>query len=116
MWHVIPFNSFASGARNYSHHVNGKPPVKQIVERSAMVGGLTDLDLNYPDHVEYGNAAAFRGASLMGVRDPFRSAARRHHPWHDGKRPAMNVQAFYRPIATGFITILATLIDCVTRG
>lgn len=53
MWYAACLNSFASGARDYSHPINGKPPVMQILERAAMVEGLTDLDLNYPDHAEY---------------------------------------------------------------
>jgi hypothetical protein len=87
MWYAAAFNSFASGAHDYSHHLNGKPPVTQLVERAAIVKALTDLDLNYPDLAEYGNAAAIRGASVMGVRDPFLSASRRYHQWHDGKPP-----------------------------
>lgn len=85
--YIARLSSFASGARDYSHHINGEPLVTRIVAPAVMVEGLAALDLSYPDDVENGNAMAIRGASLMGVRDPLRSAARRHHPWHDGKRP-----------------------------
>lgn len=44
-------NSFASGADAYWPDLAGKPGVAQMVARAATVEGLTELDLNYPDHV-----------------------------------------------------------------
>ncbi len=44
-------NSFASGASDYWPDLNGKPSLRQMVERASKVEGLTELDLNYPDHV-----------------------------------------------------------------
>lgn len=44
-------NSFASGAHLAWPDHKGKPSVMMMAERAASVKGLTDLDLNYPDHV-----------------------------------------------------------------
>ena len=44
-------NSFASGAADYWPNLVGKPSLAQIVQRAATVEGLTELDLNYPDHI-----------------------------------------------------------------
>ena len=44
-------NSFASGAAAYWPDLTGKPSLAQMVQRAASVDGLTELDLNYPDHV-----------------------------------------------------------------
>ncbi len=45
-------NSFASKAHDYWPDLQGKPTVMQMAERASTVSGLTDLDLNFPDHVE----------------------------------------------------------------
>lgn len=44
-------NSFASGAHLHWPGQSGKPSVLQMAERAVSVPGLTDLDLNFPDHV-----------------------------------------------------------------
>ncbi len=44
-------NSFASGSAAYWPDLNGKPSLAQMVRRAASVQGLSELDLNYPDHV-----------------------------------------------------------------
>lgn len=44
-------NSFASAANDYWPDLTGKPTLAQMVRRAATVDGLTELDLNYPDHV-----------------------------------------------------------------
>ncbi|MDH3001222.1 hypothetical protein A1D23_02240 [Chelonobacter oris] len=44
-------NSFASGAHLYWQELKGKPSTRQMIERAATVNGLTDLDLNYPQHL-----------------------------------------------------------------
>jgi sugar phosphate isomerase/epimerase len=44
-------NSFASGAAAYWPDLNGKPTLQQMVQRAATVDGLSELDLNYPDHI-----------------------------------------------------------------
>lgn len=44
-------NSFASDAAGYWPDLSGKPTLTQMIARAATVDGLTELDLNYPDHV-----------------------------------------------------------------
>ena len=44
-------NSFASNAADYWPGLTGKPSLAQMVGRAATVEGLSELDLNYPDHV-----------------------------------------------------------------
>ncbi len=44
-------NSFASAPHLYWPDLSGKPTMMQMVERAASAQGLTDLDLNFPDHV-----------------------------------------------------------------
>ena len=44
-------NSFASNASDHWPDLTGKPTLAQMVERAATVEGLSELDLNYPDHV-----------------------------------------------------------------
>lgn len=44
-------NSFASGAADFWPDLLGKPSLTQLVQRAATVDGLTELDLNYPDHI-----------------------------------------------------------------
>ena len=59
-------NSFASGAHLEWPGQSGKPTIMQMAERAAKVKGLTDVDLNYPDHVGEDPAAlARRQASMM---------------------------------------------------
>ncbi|WP_426036088.1 sugar phosphate isomerase/epimerase family protein [Cypionkella sp. TWP1-2-1b2] len=56
-------NSFASGASDYWPDLAGKPSLAQIIQRAATVDGLTELDLNYPDHV---GADAMEIAKVVG--------------------------------------------------
>ena len=44
-------NSFASRPQAEWPGLSGKPTVLQMATRAAKVAGLTDLDLNYPDHM-----------------------------------------------------------------
>lgn len=44
-------NSFASCAHTFWPDLKGKPSVRQMIDRAATVKGLTDLDLNYPQHI-----------------------------------------------------------------
>jgi len=44
-------NSFASGTAEYWPDLSGKPSLAQMVRRAATVDGLTELDLNFPDHL-----------------------------------------------------------------
>ena len=45
-------NSFASNAADYWPNLVGKPSLAQLVARAATVEGLSELDLNYPDHLD----------------------------------------------------------------
>jgi sugar phosphate isomerase/epimerase len=45
-------NSFASGASSYWPGLSSKPSLEQMIRRAATVDGLTELDLNFPDHVD----------------------------------------------------------------
>ena len=65
-------NSFASGASDYWPDLAGKPSLAQIIQRAATVKGLTELDLNYPDHVgadplEIAKVVADCGLSVSGL-------------------------------------------------
>ncbi len=65
-------NSFASGAAEYWPDLAGKPALPQIIQRAATVEGLTELDLNYPDHVgadpsEIAKVVADCGLSVSGL-------------------------------------------------
>lgn len=65
-------NSFASGAEAYWPELRGKPTVPQMVARAATVEGLTELDLNYPDHVgddpkEVARMVRGEGLALSGL-------------------------------------------------
>jgi xylose isomerase len=65
-------NSFASGASEYWPELTGKPSLIQMVQRAATVEGLTELDLNYPDHVgadptETARAVRDCGLSISGL-------------------------------------------------
>ncbi|TIM50239.1 MAG: hypothetical protein E5Y60_36080, partial [Mesorhizobium sp.] len=45
-------NSFASRPQAEWPDLAGKPSMLQMAARAAKVAGLTDLDLNFPDHVD----------------------------------------------------------------
>ena len=60
-------NSFASGAHLAWPGQRGKPTVMQMAERAARVRGLTDLDLNYPDHVNEDPADLARKLCDLGL-------------------------------------------------
>ncbi|MDF0698039.1 sugar phosphate isomerase/epimerase [Rhizobium sp. MC63] len=61
-------NSFASGAHLVWPGQSGKPSVMQMAERAARVQGLTDLDLNYPDHVNDNPAELSRMLGNLGLQ------------------------------------------------
>lgn len=60
-------NSFASKAQAFWPDLQGKPTPMQMAERAATVDGLTDLDLNFPDHVEADIVAQTRRLADMGL-------------------------------------------------
>ena len=48
-------NSFASKAEAFWPDLKGKPTTQQMIKRASTVRGLTDLDLNYPQHINEDN-------------------------------------------------------------
>lgn len=62
-------NSFASRSGDAWPGQREKPSVRQLVERAAGVEKLTDLDLNYPDHVHPDGGAAPAGEVRHMVED-----------------------------------------------
>ena len=60
-------NSFASKAHEYWPDLDGKPTPMQMAERASTVTGLTDLDLNFPDHTEADVVAQTRRLADLGL-------------------------------------------------
>jgi L-rhamnose isomerase len=65
-------NSFASAAASYWPDLMGKPSLAQMVQRAASVDGLTELDLNYPDHIgedaiQIGRTVSDCGLQISGL-------------------------------------------------
>jgi sugar phosphate isomerase/epimerase len=65
-------NSFGSAPQLFWPDLQGKPTMLQMVERAATVKGLTDLDLNFPDHMsqppkELGRRIRGLGLSINGL-------------------------------------------------
>lgn len=60
-------NSFGSAPQAFWPDLQGKPSMIQMAARAATVKGLTDLDLNYPDHVAEDPAALGRRIGDLGL-------------------------------------------------
>lgn len=60
-------NSFASAPHLFWSDLKGKPSMMQMAERAATAKGLTDLDLNYPDHVGEDPHALARRIGDLGL-------------------------------------------------
>ena len=98
-------NAFASGAASFWPDLDGKPSLLQMVQRAARVDGLTELDLNYPDHVgddpmQIGSMIADCGLQISGV-------AMRYY-----SNPAFKRGAFTNPDRT----VRREAIDLTKRG
>ena len=83
-------NSFASRADLAWPGLSGKPSVLQLVQRAARVSGLTDLDLNYPDHVA--EAPAGLAAKIRDTGLAINGFAMRYYA-----NPAFRMGAFTNP-------------------
>lgn len=83
-------NSFASGAHLEWPDQKGKPGVLQMAARAARVKGLTDLDLNYPDHVGEDPQALARKLGDLGLA--VNGLAMRYYT-----NPAFKLGAFTHP-------------------
>src|SRR5439155_17411318 len=60
-------NSSASAPHLQWPDLSGRPSMMQMAERAATVRGLTDLDLNFPDHVSGQPAAIARRIGDLGL-------------------------------------------------
>jgi L-rhamnose isomerase len=85
-------NSFASNAQAEWPDLKGKPTVMQMAARAAKVDGLTDLDLNYPDHL--GEKPAELAKKLGDVGLAINGFAMRYYT-----NPAFKIGAFTNPDA-----------------
>jgi hypothetical protein len=50
-WLVPRISSFVSEASVYWPGMSGKPGLERMIRRATTVEGLTELDLNFPEHV-----------------------------------------------------------------
>jgi xylose isomerase len=85
-------NSFASNAQAEWPDLKGKPTVMQMAARAAKVDGLTDLDLNYPDHLGEKPAELAEKLGDMGLA--INGFAMRYYT-----NPAFKIGAFTNPEA-----------------
>jgi sugar phosphate isomerase/epimerase len=83
-------NSFASAAAAYWPDIDGKPSLAQMVQRAATVDGLSELDLNYPDHI--GQNAAQTGQMVRDCGLSVSGLAMRYY-----SNPAFKLGAFTNP-------------------
>lgn len=85
-------NSFASNPDGEWPDLKGKPTVMQMAARAAKVDGLTDLDLNYPDHVGENPVELARKIGDLGLS--INGFAMRYYT-----NPAFKLGAFTHPDA-----------------
>jgi len=83
-------NSFASRPQAEWPDLTGKPSLMQMAARAARVSGLTDLDLNFPDHVGEKPAEIARKLGDLGLS--INGFAMRYY-----SNPAFKLGAFTNP-------------------
>lgn len=83
-------NSFASAAERHWPGQAGKPSLEQMIRRAATVPGLTELDLNYPDHLSSDPDAVARIVADCGLQ--ISGLAMRYYT-----NPAFKLGAFTNP-------------------
>ena len=98
-------NSFGSAPHKYWPDLSGKPTTMQMAERAARAKGLTDLDLNYPDHVLEAPEAIERRISELGLS--INGLAMRYYT-----NPAYKIGAFTNPEKS----VRQEAIDLTKRG
>ena len=98
-------NSFGSAPHKYWPDLSGKPTTMQMAERAARAKGLTDLDLNYPDHVLDAPEAIERRISELGLS--VNGLAMRYYT-----NPAYKIGAFTNPEKS----VRQEAIDLTKRG
>ena len=82
--------SFASQPQAEWPDLTGKPSLMQMAARAARVAGLTDLDLNFPDHVSERPAEIARNLGNLGLS--INGFAMRYY-----SNPAFKLGAFTNP-------------------
>jgi sugar phosphate isomerase/epimerase len=83
-------NSFASKPSAYWAAGHGKPTALQMAERASTAKGLTDVDLNYPDHL--GSDAKATGQAIRDLGLEVNGLAMRYY-----SNPAFKIGAFTNP-------------------
>ena len=83
-------NSFAANPQAFWPGRSGKPTMLDMAERAATVEGLTDVDLNYPDHLAEGAAGVARRIGDLGLA--INGLAMRYYT-----NPAFKLGAFTNP-------------------
>lgn len=98
-------NSFGAAPHLYWPDLTGKPSMMQMIQRAATAQGLTDVDLNYPDHVSEDPVALGRRINDLGLN--VNGLAMRYYT-----NPAFKLGAFTHPDAT----VRREAIDLTKRG
>ncbi len=83
-------NSFASKPDAFWPKGHGKPTPLQMAERASKAAGLTDVDLNYPDHL--GPDPRATGNAIRGLGLAVNGLAMRYY-----SNPAFKIGAFTNP-------------------
>lgn len=98
-------NSFSSAPHLFWPDLAEKPTMMQMAERAASVKGLTDLDLNFPDHVHGAPEALARRLGELGLS--VNGLAMRYY-----SNPAFKLGAFTHPDES----VRQEAIDLTKRG
>ncbi|WP_062015466.1 sugar phosphate isomerase/epimerase [Aureimonas sp. AU4] len=98
-------NSFGSAPHLYWPDLSGKPTFMQMAERAATAKGLTDVDLNFPDHVKDDPATVGRRIGDLGLA--VNGLAMRYYT-----NPAFKLGAFTNPDKS----VRREAIDMTKRG
>lgn len=98
-------NSFASKPDGFWPTGHGKPTPLQMAARAATAKGLTDVDLNYPDHL--GTDARATGQAIRDLGLSVNGLAMRYY-----SNPAFKIGAFTNPDPT----VRREAIDLTKRG
>lgn len=98
-------NSFGSAPHLFWPDLSGKPSFMQMAERAATAEGLTDVDLNFPDHVTDDPATVGRRIKDLGLS--VNGLAMRYYA-----NPAFKLGAFTNPDES----VRREAIDMTKRG
>lgn len=98
-------NSFGSAPHLFWPDLAGKPSMMQLIERAANAEGLTDVDLNFPDHVPSDAAQLGQRVNELGLN--VNGLAMRYYT-----NPAFKLGAFTNPDAA----VRREALDLTKRG